>query len=165
MPRSRIQTKRRPRARKSKRETRGAEICAFKPIRLTTGLLCLGVLALIATNVNFLIHEGHIALYIPLAIFAGVFVFLSHPLLANQRLLVTGDKIRLIKFRKHHNLVFCDHLSELVLEQGKVLSYRFDHDGNLFQISPRAYYESDQLERVFTELLNRCKRNIPMVER
>ena len=73
--------------------------------------------------------------------------------------------IRIFTFGRRNELVFCKHLKQIVIKDNEAISYRFEKKGKYFQISPRAYYDDEELASLFSNLSNKCKGVIPVVEK
>jgi hypothetical protein len=87
------------------------------------------------------------------------------PFLKNQKLIVSGEDIDLFTFGRTNKLVFCKHLKEIVVKQNEILSYRFEKDGKYYQVSPGAYYDSEELKLLFNDLNRNCKGIVSIVQR
>ena len=104
-------------------------------------------------------------LYVSLVFLIGMFVFLFVPFLKNQKLIITDEDIRLFTFGRMNRLMFCKHLKEIVVKEKEAVSYRFENSGKYYQISPRAYYESEELKSIFNDLMEKCESIVSVVEK
>jgi len=141
------------------------EVHFFQPDRRRVGFWCAFIFLGIILNVRYLLGSGSVILYASLILLVGMFVFLFMPFLKNQKLIVSGEDIDLFTFGRTNKLVFCKHLKEIVVKQNEILSYRFEKDGKYYQVSPGAYYDSEELKLLFTDLNRNCKGIVSKVQR
>jgi len=137
----------------------------FKPARLTVGVWCLIVLALILADISFLRDKNGFIFYFSLALLSTAFLILSVPFLKNQKITVTNSGIQISSFGKVSDLTFYEDLNEVVVKNSEIVSYRFEKSGKHYQISPHAYHEADELERIFSNLYKSLTRRISIVQR
>jgi hypothetical protein len=143
----------------------GNDVHFFQPIRRELGFWC-GLLFIgILINVRFLLDNGSMILFFPLVFLIGIFVLLFVPFLKNQKIMMYNKVIHIFTFGRRNELVFCKHLKQIVIKDNEAISYRFEKNGKYFQISPRAYYENEELALLFSNLSNKCKGVIPVVEK
>jgi hypothetical protein len=141
------------------------EVHIFQPIRRQIGFWC-GVIFLgILINVHYLLDSSSMILYVSFVFLIGMFVFLFVPFLKNQKLIITDEDIRLFTFGRMNRLMFCKHLKGIVVKENEAVSYRFENRGKYYQISPRAYYESEELKTLFNDLMEKCKSIVSVVEK
>ena len=143
----------------------GNESHFFQLDRRRVGFWCAFIFIGIILNVRYLLSSGSIILYVPLILLVGMFVILFMPFLKNQKLIVSGENINLFTFGRINRLVFCKHLEEIVIKQNEIISYRFEKDGKYFQVSPGAYYDSEELKLLFNDLNKKCKSIVSIVHR
>ena len=143
----------------------GNEVHFFQPDRRRVGFWCAFIFLGIIFNVRYLLGSGSVILYASLILLVGMFVILFMPFLKNQKLIVSGKDINLFTFGRTNRLVFCKHLKEIVVKQNEILSYRFEKDGKYYQVSPGAYYDSEELKLLFTDLNRNCKGIVSKVQR
>ena len=141
------------------------EVHFFQPDRRRVGFWCAFIFLGIILNVRYLLGSGSVILYASLILLVGMFVFLIMPFLKNQKLIVSGKDINLFTFGRTNRLVFCKHLKEIVVKQNEILSYRFEKDGKYYQVSPGAYYDSEELKLLFNDLNKKCKSRVSIVQR
>ncbi len=103
--------------------------------------------------------------YVSLVFLIVIFIILFVPFLKNQKIIVNNEDILLFTFGRINRLVFCENLREIVVKEEIVVSYRFEKNGRYYQISPRAYYDSEELESLFSHLNKKCKGIISVVEK
>jgi hypothetical protein len=115
--------------------------------------------------VRYLLSNGTLILYATLLFLVGLFIFLFIPLLKNQKVVIAGDEICLSTFGRINRLIFCKHINEIVVKDQEKVSYRFEKDGNYYQISPKAYYDSQELEILFKNLSNKCESIVSVVHK
>lgn len=137
----------------------------FKPARRQIGFWCVCILLGIIVNVHYLLSNGNLALYVSLVLLVGIFVILFMPFLKNQKVVVSGDEICLFTFGRINRLKFCGHIKEIVVKEKEIVSYRFEKDGNNYQISPKAYYDSQELELLFNNLNKKCGNVVSVVQK
>ena len=137
----------------------------FQPIRLQIGVWCGFIFLGILVNVRYLLSNSSVILYVSLVFMVGLFILLFIPILRNQKLIINNGDIRLFAFGRINRLVFCEHLKEIVVRDNEAVSYRFENNGRYFQISPRAYYNSEELASLFDNLNNRCRNIVSVVEK
>ena len=143
----------------------GTEVHFFQPDRRQVGFWCAFIFFGIILNVRHLLGGGSIILYVSLILLVGMFVFLFMPFLKNQKLIVSGKDINLFTFGRINRLVFCKHLTEIVVKQDEIVSFRFEKDGKYYQVSPSAYYDSEELKLLFDNLNKKCKSIVSIVQR
>lgn len=143
----------------------GNEVHFFQPDRRRVGFWCAFIFLGIILNVRYLLGSGSVILYASLILLVGMFVILFMPFLKNQKLIVSGEDIDLFTFGRTNKLLFCKHLKEIVVKQNEILSYRFEKDGKYYQVSPGAYYDSEELKLLFTDLNRNCKGIVSKVQR
>ena len=143
----------------------GNEVHFFQPDRRRVGFWCAFIFLGIILNVRYLLGSGSIILYVTLILLVGMFVFLFMPFLKNQKLIVSGEDINLFTFGRTNRLVFCKHLEEIIIKQNEIISYRFEKDGKYYQVSPGAYYDSEELKLLFNDLNKNCKSRVSIVQR
>jgi len=141
------------------------KVIIFKPARLQIGFWCACILLGIIINVRYLLSNGTLILYVTLLFLVGLFIFLFIPLLKNQKVVIAGDEICLSTFGRINRLIFCKHINEIVVKDQEKVSYRFEKDGNYYQISPKAYYDSQELEILFNNLSNKCESIVSVVHK
>ena len=141
------------------------EVHFFQPDRRRIGFWCAFIFLGIILNVRYLLDSGSVILYASLILLVGMFVFLFMPFLKNQKLIVSGRDIKLFTFGRINSLVFCKHLKEIVVKQDEIISYRFENGGKYYQISPGAYYDSEELKLIFNDLNKKCKSIVSIVQR
>ena len=100
-----------------------------------------------------------------LLLLSFIFAILAFPALKNPRLMVSGERLVLFSFGRRQDLQFSKHLLEIVEHEGEIVSYRFMCEGKHFQISPVSYYESEELQRQFMELMKTHKLLVSVVFR
>lgn len=143
----------------------GNDIHIFRPIRRQLGFWCGFFFLGILINVHFLLDSGSMILCVPLVFLIGMFIFLFVPFLKNQRVMLNNEDIRVIAFGRINGLVFCKHLRQIVFKENEAISYRFENNGRCFQISPRAYYDGEELASIFSEFKNKCIGIVSVVEK
>jgi hypothetical protein len=143
----------------------GNEVHFFRPDSRRVGFWCAFIFLGIILNVRYLLGSGSVILYASLILLVGMFVFLFMPFLKNQKLIVSGKDIKLFTFGRINSLVFCKHLKEIVVKQDEIVSYRFENDGKYYQVSPGAYYDSEELKLLFNDLNRNCKGIVSIVQR
>ncbi len=136
----------------------------FTPVRRSVAAVSGGVLFLLLLAVYCLLHGVGYLVYVPVALLSGLFIFLTLPLLRNQRIFMLGDIISVYTFGKRNDLVFSRHLKEVVMRGDEILSYRFEKDEKYFQISPKSYYESDELQAAMQALMKKTKITVTVVD-
>ena len=141
------------------------EVHFFQPDRRRVGFWCAFIFLGIILNVRYLLGSGSVILYASLILLVGMFVILFMPFLKNQNLIVTGKDINLFTFGRTNRLVFCKHLKEIVVKHDEIISYRFENDGKYYQVSPGAYYDSEELKSLFNDLNKKCKSTVSIVQR
>jgi hypothetical protein len=143
----------------------GNDIHLFKPIRRQLGFWCGLLFSGILINLHFVVDSGSIILYLLLVFLLVSFIILFVPFLKNQKILIDNEDIRLFTFGRINALVFCKHLKQIVVKDNEAISYRFEKNGRYFQISPRAYYDGGDLASLFSNLKNKCRGIISVVEK
>ena len=143
----------------------GNEVHLFQPDRRQLGFWCAFVLLGIAVNVRYLLGSCSVILYASLIFLVGMFIFLFMPFLKNQKLIVSGEDIKLFTFGRMNKLLFCQHLREIVVKEDEIVSYRFEKSGKHYQVSPGAYYDSEVLRLLFADLNKKCKTIVSIVQR
>ena len=138
---------------------------AFQPKRIGIGFWCSLIFLGILVNMHYLLNDSSLFFYIPLFFLIGMFVFLFVPFLKNQKLLISDKELIVFTFGYSNKLNFCMHLKEIVVKENEIVSYRFENNGKYFQISPEAYYENEELKELFTNLKEKCKELISIIER
>ncbi len=103
--------------------------------------------------------------YVSLLFLIAIFIILFVPFLKNQKIIVNNEDILLFTFGRISRLVFCENLREIVVKEKRIVSYRFEKNGRHYQISPRAYYDSEELESLFSHLNNKCSNIVSVVEK
>ena len=141
------------------------DIHFFQPIRRELGTWCGLFFIGILINVRFLLDNGSMILLLPLVFLIGIFILLFVPFLKNQKIMMDNKVIHIFTFGRRNELVFCKHLKQIVIKDNEAISYRFEKNGKYFQISPRAYYENEELASLFSNLRNKCKGVISVVEK
>ena len=114
---------------------------------------------------RYLLDSSSVILYVSLIILVGMFVFLFMPFLKNQKLIVSDEDINLFTFGRINRLIFCKHLTEIVVKENEIVSYRFEKSGKYYQVSPGAYYDSEKLKLLFNDLNKKCKSIVSIVQR
>jgi len=143
----------------------GSDILVFQPIRRQLGIWC-GVIFLgILINVHYLLDSSSMIICLPLVFLIVIFIILFVPLLKNQKLIVINEDVLLFTFGRINRLVFCENLREIVVKENETISYRFEKNGKYFQISPRAYYDDVELALLFSNLNNKCRGIVSVVEK
>lgn len=143
----------------------GNDVHFFQPIRSALGFWCGLIFIAIIINVRFLLDNGSMMLFLPLVFLIGVFILLFMPFLKNQKIMMDNKVIHIFTFGRRNELMFCKHLKQIVVKDNEAISYRFDKNGRYFQISPRAYYDDEEMASLFYKLSNKCKGVITVVER
>jgi hypothetical protein len=143
----------------------GNDVHFFQPIRRELGFWCGLFFIGILINVRFLLDNGSMILFLPLVFLIGIFVLLFMPFLKNQKIMMNNEVIHIFAFGRRNELVFCKHLKQIVVKENEAISYRFKKNGRHFQISPRAYYDDEELASLFSNLSNKCKGVISVVEK
>ena len=143
----------------------GNDIHIFKPIRRQLGFWCGFFVLCIFINVHFLLDSGSMILCIPLVLLIGMFIVLFAPLVKNQIIVLNNEDIRVFEFGRINRLVFCEHLKQIVVKGNEVISYQFETNRRYFQISPRAYYDGEELASIFSDLKNKCRGIVSVVEK
>jgi len=137
----------------------------FRPARLTVGIWCLIVLIAMFLNVYILTESTGGFAYLSLALLSVALMILFFPLLKNQKIAITNEIITISSFGKLRELSFLEDLSEVVVKDSEIVSYRFEKFGKYYQISPYAYHEGKQLNAILTNLYKRMERHVAAVER
>ena len=143
----------------------GKEVNFFKPDRRQIGFWCAFISLGFIINVHYLLDSSSISLYVSLIFLVGMFIFLFVPFLKNQKLIVSDEDIRLFTFGRISRLIFCKHLKEIVVKDDEIISYRFEKNGKYYQISPGAYYASEELKLLFNNLSSKCKSIVSVVQK
>jgi len=143
----------------------GNDIYLFQPIRRELGFWCGSLFIAILINVRFLLDNGSMIFLLPLVFLIGVFILLFVPFLKNQKIIMDNEVIRIYSFGRRNELVFCKHLRQIVMKDNEAISFRFEKHGKYYQISPRAYYDDEELASLFYNLSNKCKGVISVVEK
>jgi len=143
----------------------GNEVHFFQPNRRQIGFWCAFIFLGILINVRYLLDSSSVILYVSLIILVGMFVFLFMPFLKNQKLIVSDEDINLFTFGRINRLIFCQHLTEIVVKENEIVSYRFEKSGKYYQVSPGAYYDSEELQLLFNDLNKKCKSIVSIVQR
>jgi len=143
----------------------GNEVHFFQPDRRQIGFWCAFVFLGIIINVRYLLGSGSVILYLSLILLVGVFVFLFMPFLKNQKLIVSDEDINLFTFGRINRLIFCKHLTEIVVKENEIVSYRFEKSGKYYQVSPGAYHDSEELNLLFNDLNKKCESIVSLVQR
>jgi len=141
----------------------GKDIQIFFPARRRVAVWCGIVFGAVLLNMYYLRGSSGYLFYFPLILLTGLFFFMLMPLLRNQRLLITGKEIRLYSFGRRIGLSFSENLREIVVRQSEIVSYRFEKDARFYQISPRAYYESEILKKILAKLMKKQKTTAAVV--
>lgn len=141
-----------------------SEIHLYKPVRSQVAFLCICTFLGISLNVYYLLDNRSVALYCSLFILASIFVFLFLPFIKNQKLIISDDEICLFSYGKANKLNICNHLNEIVVKDKEIVSYRLENDGDCYQISPKAYYESEELNATLNTLYVKCKNTVSVVQ-
>lgn len=123
------------------------------------------IVTAILTNLYYLSENNEILLYFSLSLLLVAFVYFFVPLLKNQKLAVENDYLRIFSFENSYDLSFATNLIEIVVEDSEVVSYRFKKEGEYFQISPHAYYESGELKKILNDLYSKVENPVSTVER
>ena len=118
-------------------------------------LIVLG--GMLAVAAYFVVVYGGFLSWGALLLLGFIFALLAFPVLENPRLTLSGERLILFSFGRRQVLEFSKNLVEVVEREGKIVSYRFMCEGKHFQISPVTYYESEELQRQFMELMRTRK--------
>ena len=116
-------------------------------------------------NVYILTESTGVFPYLSLAFLSVALIIFFFPLLKNQKIAITNEIIRISSFGKLSELSFFEDLSEVVVKDSEIASYRFEKFGKYYQISPYAYYEGKQLNAILANLYKRMERHVAVVER
>ena len=141
------------------------KVILFKPHRRQIVFLCACILLGIIINVRYLLSNGTLSLYLTLFFLVGLFVIFFMPFLKNQKIVVSGDEVCLLAYGRINRLIFCNHIKEVVVKDQEIVSYRFEKDGNYYQISPKAYHDSRELELLMSNLCNKCENIVSVVHK
>jgi len=139
------------------------DINLFKPARRFLGLCTLVVFAALLVNAYYLISSKHPVGYITLVLLFLLFLYLFFPLIKNQKLIISGDKLIVLTYGKHNTLTFSANLHEILVKGETIISYRFEKDGQYFQISPSAYEETEEVETHLKSMMKRAPKTISVV--
>ena len=94
--------------------------------------------------------------YLALAVISllGVIVF-GKPLILLQHVVIGEDKTITIRywFGKGYTGKILTALYEIAVKDDKIRSYRFNIQGNLFQVSPSVYERGEELENILKSFL------------
>lgn len=137
----------------------------FQPIRRQLGFWCGLFFIAILIIVRFLLDDGSMILLLPLLFLIGIFILLFVPFLKNQKIMMDNKVIHIFTFGRRNELVFCKHLRQIVVKENEAISYRFAKNGKYFQISPLAYYDDEEMASLFSNLSNKCKGVVSVVEK
>jgi hypothetical protein len=96
--------------------------------------------------------------------FLIVFGSLFLAIIRNQKIIITGDDLTIYSFGKENNLKFSKDLVQVVSKNNDIVSYRFEKDGNHYQVSPKAYPDKNLGELLKLKLKSN-KSIISIVER
>ena len=143
----------------------GNDIYLFQPIRRELGFWCGLFFIAILLNVRFLLDNGSMILFLPLVFLIGIFILFFVPFVKNQKIMMDNGVICIFTFGRKNELVFCKHLKQIVVIGKEAISYRFEKNGKYFQISPRAYYDDEELASLFSNLSNKSKGVISVIEK
>ena len=141
------------------------EVYLFLPVRRHIAILSLIVGIFIMVNVYAIILYDSIMFKISIVLLIFLFIFLFVPVIRNRRIIVTGNSLRKSIYGNWYSLSFSRDLYSIVQENGVVVSYRFRSDGPFYQISPSAYYETDQLKNTFTTLTKKHKLETTIIDK
>jgi len=141
------------------------EVHFFQPNRRQIGFWCAFVFLGIIINVHYLLDSSSVMLYVSLIFLVGMFIFLFMPILKNQKLIVSDEDIKLFTFGRINRLIFCKHLREIVVKENEIVSYRFEKSEKFYQVSPGAYYDSEELQLLFNDLNKKCTSIVSIVQR
>jgi hypothetical protein len=120
---------------------------------------------MLAAASYFAVVYGGFLSWVALLLLSLTFALLAFPVLKNQRLMVSGEKLVLFSFGRGQVLQFSQHLVEIVEHEGEIVSYRFMCEGKHFQISPFSYNDSEELQRQFMGLMKTRKLAVSVVFR
>ncbi len=129
----------------------------FFPARRHIAILSAIVALCISIDVYYMSSHAGILYKIILAILVLMFIFFLVPVIRNQRIIVSGDKIGISIYCRWYYVLFSEGLYAIVVEADEVVSYRFKYDGQLYQISPKSYIETAEMNRLFSALMKKQK--------
>ena len=129
----------------------------YKPILMPIGIISLIVLVMIVVNIYYLTVYLSIWLFILCILMCGVFIYFFMPIVKNQKLILNGRQLTMYSFGKQYNLDLKKDLEELVIENDEVISYRFQKDGMYYQLSPKSYYNGNELKDKLEDFYKKSK--------
>lgn len=141
------------------------DIYIFKPNRMSTGMLCVALIVMLAVNIYLLTEYNSIWLYVPLVVLSFAFVIFIFPVIKNQRIILSGKKMYLFVFGQPNEIDIEKDLKEVVVRRGEVVSYRFEKDGTYFQISPASYHDHMELKGNLEAVLKLYNISVRVVSR
>ena len=128
------------------------EAYIFLPARRHIAILSFIVAIFIMVNIYAIVLYNSIIYKISLVLLIILFTFFFVPVVRNQRVIISGDMIGVSIYGKWYSLSFNNDLCAVLREHDVIVSYRFNCNGQYYQISPSSYYESEELRNIFLSL-------------
>jgi hypothetical protein len=111
------------------------------------------------------VKYGGILPWIPLFIIIRRLLRIFKALLRNPKLIISGDKINISTFGNWHTISFSKDLYEVIVEADEVITYKFETDDFFYNISPSFYYDSEEISKVLSVMLDNTEMNYNIVTR
>lgn len=77
--------------------------------------------------------------------------------------MLSGRRMVIFTFGQQNVLDIVKDLQELVVHEDEIVSFRFEKEGNYFQISPSSYFEKNELRTNLERTLKRYNLKVNVV--
>ena len=141
------------------------DVYIFLPSRRHLAIASFVVAISMAANIYFIILWQSLILNISFIFLVLLFILLFVPVIRNQMLIISGNNIKISIYGRWHSVLFSENLYAIVVENDEIVSYRFKNDKQLYQISPKSYIESTELDAIFMALIEKQKKPPEIVRR